>query len=73
MIGMLGRHAVPRQHGSSTSRRYASAAEVAAALGVSVATVRRWCATGVLPCRRLGRTVRIPIEAVDAPHEPSHD
>ena len=25
-------------------------------LGVSVATVRRWCAAGVLPARRAGRT-----------------
>jgi excisionase family DNA binding protein len=37
---------------------YLTAAEAAEVLGCCPTSVRRWCAIGVLPCKRLGRTGR---------------
>ena len=44
-------------------REYRTAAEVAAELGVSLRTVRRWIADGELPAVRIGRSVRVPRSA----------
>ena len=43
--------------------QYRTAAEVARELGVSLRTVRRWIADGRLPATRVGRAVRIPVDA----------
>ena len=40
-------------------REYRTAAEVAADLGVSLRTVRRWIADGELPAIKIGRSVRV--------------
>lgn len=42
---------------------YRTAAEVARELGVSLRTVRRWIADGRLRATRVGRAVRIPVDA----------
>jgi len=63
---MLGRRNRPSQDSSRASRRYVSAAEAATALSVSEATIRRWAAAGVIASRRWGRTLRIPVEALEA-------
>lgn len=44
-------------------RLYRTAAEVAQELGVSLRTVRRWVADGRLRATRVGRSVRIPVDA----------
>ncbi len=44
-------------------RLYRTAAEVALELGVSLRTVRRWVADGRLRATRVGRSVRIPVDA----------
>ncbi len=44
-------------------RPYRTAAEVALELGVSLRTVRRWIAIGRLRATRVGRSVRIPVDA----------
>jgi excisionase family DNA binding protein len=44
-------------------RPYRTAGEVAAELGVSLRTVRRWVADGRLRATRVGRSVRIPVDA----------
>jgi excisionase family DNA binding protein len=44
-------------------RPYRTAAEVALELGVSLRTVRRWVADGRLRATRVGRSVRIPVDA----------
>lgn len=44
-------------------RPYRTAAEVALELGVSLRTVRRWVAGGRLRATRVGRSVRIPVDA----------
>jgi excisionase family DNA binding protein len=44
-------------------RPYRTAAEVASELGVSLRTVRRWVANGRLRSTRVGRSVRIPVDA----------
>lgn len=41
-------------------------AEAAAALGVSRRTVQDWLSRGVLPCKRLGRVVLIPVDELRA-------
>ena len=46
-----------------TERPYRTAAEVALELGVSLRTVRRWVADGRLRATRVGRSVRIPVDA----------
>jgi excisionase family DNA binding protein len=45
------------------ARPYRTAAEVALELGVSLRTVRRWVADGRLSATRVGRSVRIPVDA----------
>jgi len=45
------------------ARPYRTAAEVAVELGVSLRTVRRWVADGRLSAARVGRSVRIPVDA----------
>ena len=45
------------------ARPYRTAVEVALELGVSLRTVRRWVADGRLPATRVGRSVRIPVDA----------
>jgi excisionase family DNA binding protein len=47
-------------------RALLTAQDVAQALNVSERSVRRWIATGELPVVRLGRTVRIRPQALDA-------
>jgi excisionase family DNA binding protein len=44
-------------------RPYRTAAEAASELGVSLRTVRRWVADGRLLAIRVGRSVRIPVDA----------
>ena len=44
-------------------RPYRTATEVALELGVSLRTVRRWVADGRLRATRVGRSVRIPVDA----------
>lgn len=44
-------------------RPYRTAAEVALELDVSLRTVRRWVADGRLRATRVGRSVRIPVDA----------
>jgi excisionase family DNA binding protein len=44
-------------------RPYRTAVEVALELGVSLRTVRRWVADGRLRATRVGRSVRIPVDA----------
>lgn len=62
----------PAQHlpapAPSTSAHQAllTARDVAQSLNVSERSVRRWIATGELPVVRLGRTVRIRPQALDA-------
>lgn len=46
---------------------YLTAGEVAERLGISLRTVRRRIADGSLPAVRIGRAVRIPIDALKAP------
>jgi excisionase family DNA binding protein len=46
-----------------SNRPYRTAAEVAQELGVSLRTVRRWVADGRLRVTRVGRSVRIPVDA----------
>ena len=46
---------------------FLSAAEVAARLGLSLRTVRRRIADGTLPSVRIGRAVRVPAGALEAP------
>ena len=44
---------------------YLTIHEVAERLGVHVATVRRWCRAGRLPCVRwTKRTIRVPADAL---------
>ncbi|MBF8290479.1 MAG: 17 protein [Chloroflexi bacterium] len=50
-------------HCSMSDRPYRTAAEVASELGVSLRTVRRWVADGRLRVTRVGRSVRIPVDA----------
>ncbi len=51
-----------------SDRPYRTAAEVALELGVSLRTVRRLIADGRLRATRVGRSVRIPVDAYrDAP------
>jgi excisionase family DNA binding protein len=52
-------------------REYRTAAEVAADLGVSLRTVRRWIADGQLPAVRIGRSVRVPRSAYAGVLEPA--
>lgn len=47
----------------ANNRPYRTAAEVALELGVSLRTVRRWVADGRLRATRVGRSVRIPVDA----------
>jgi excisionase family DNA binding protein len=49
----------------SETRSPYSAKEVAALIGVSDRTVRRWIAEGQLPARRYGRQLRIAAEDID--------
>jgi excisionase family DNA binding protein len=46
-------------------RKYASIAEIAEAYDISTKTVRRRIADGSLPARRLGRLIRIDVEAAE--------
>lgn len=46
------------------SKPYLTIEETAATLRVSERTVRRWIAKGMIPSRRVARTVRIPATAV---------
>jgi len=41
-------------------------AEVAAILGVHVYTVRRWARDGTIDAVKMGRSIRIPAESVEA-------
>lgn len=41
-------------------------AEAAAVLGVSRRTVQDWLSRGLLPCKRLGRVVLIPVDELRA-------
>lgn len=50
-------------HDAMNDRPYRTAAEVALELGVSLRTVRRWVADGRLRATRVGRSVRIPVDA----------
>jgi excisionase family DNA binding protein len=52
-------------------REYRTAAEVAADLGVSLRTVRRWIADGELPAVKIGRSVRVPRSAYTGVLEPA--
>lgn len=52
-------------------RPYRTAAEVALELGVSLRTVRRWVADGRLRATRVGRSVRIPVDAYRGASPPS--
>lgn len=52
-------------------RPYRTAKEVAAELGVSLRTVRRWVADGRLNATRVGRSVRIPVGAYRGGMSPS--
>jgi len=58
-------------HAAMIDRPYRTAAEVALELGVSLRTVRRWVADGRLRATRVGRSVRIPVEAYRAGSPPS--
>jgi excisionase family DNA binding protein len=49
----------------ATERRLLSCAEAAAELGLKEATIRVWVARRRLPSVKLGRSVRIPLEAID--------
>lgn len=46
-------------------KMFATITEASELLGVHERTVRRWIVAGKLPSRRLGRTIRIPIEALE--------
>lgn len=49
-----------------TEETYLTIPEVAQRLRVHVATVRRWCRAGRLPCVRwTKRTIRVPAEALN--------
>jgi excisionase family DNA binding protein len=50
-------------HDAMNDRPYRTATEVALELGVSLRTVRRWVADGRLRATRVGRSVRIPVDA----------
>jgi excisionase family DNA binding protein len=50
-------------HDAMNDRPYRTAAEVALELGVSLRTVRRWVTGGRLRATRVGRSVRIPVDA----------
>ena len=50
-------------HDAMNDRPYRTAAEVALELAVSLRTVRRWVADGRLRATRVGRSVRIPVDA----------
>ena len=52
-------------------RPYRTAAEVALELGVSLRTVRRWVTDGRLRATRVGRSVRIPVDAYREMSSPS--
>jgi excisionase family DNA binding protein len=52
-------------------RPYRTAAEVGLELGVSLRTVRRWVADGRLRATRVGRSVRIPVDAYRGVTPPS--
>ena len=41
--------------------------EAARHLGVSTRTIRRWAKSGEVPTVRVGRTVRVRLDAVDPP------
>lgn len=65
MYGVLCHHDV------MNDRPYRTAAEVALELGVSLRTVRRWVADGRLRATRVGRSVRIPVDAYREASPPS--
>ena len=56
-------HGTRRHHDAMSDRPYRTATEVALELGVSLRTVRRWVADGSLRATRVGRSVRIPVDA----------
>jgi excisionase family DNA binding protein len=58
-------------HDLMNDRPYRTAAEVALELGVSLRTVRRWVADGRLRATRVGRSVRIPVDAYREASPPS--
>lgn len=47
----------------SRTRKYIRAREVAEIHGVTIRTVRRWIATGVIPSEKIGGTRQIPVSA----------
>ena len=52
---------------STTTAQWLSVDEAAAHLGVSVHTVRRRIADGTFPANRIGRLIRISVDALDNP------
>jgi len=56
---------------AENATRWLTPDEFATQARVSTRTVRRWCASGVVPARRIaGHTLRIPAAALDAIGEP---
>jgi excisionase family DNA binding protein len=53
----------------SEERRYLRASELARSLGVTVRTVRRWIAMGVIPSVKVGGARCIPLWAVEKTSE----
>jgi|GEM_PF-5567982 len=61
----LGANARPAI-GSDLERRFYRPAQVAAIMGASRSEVFRWIANGDIEAYRKGRSIFIPVEAVDA-------
>ena len=58
--------AMMQSRGGATIRRLAlTVPEVAEALGIGLTLTRKLVASGELPSRRIGRTVRVPVVALE--------
>ena len=58
-------HPAINQASTPPSPKLLTVRQTAAALSVGVRTVWRQISTGELPCVRIGKAVRIPVEAVE--------
>jgi len=66
-VSTVGRPNLPSgPEPAASTRNFLKIPEVAERLRVSPRTVSRWIAQGTLRSVRIGRVVRVPIEAVDA-------
>lgn len=58
-----------REYAFTPKKRYASPQEAATILSVSCTTIYRMLDDGQLPSRRVRRSVRIPMHALEPDHE----